>query len=154
VKSLAEFDIARDMDTIICVNSGGVILRECTLTLKSIPNRLNQKFAALVGFPTTSINLINCDFIGNETDHTAGVISINANLQVSNCRLSNFKQGAMHVVSKRDNRVVVQNCHIFSCALVGLYLQGVNSEPQVLRCTIDHVDGPGIKVQRGNRAKI
>ena len=41
VKSLAEFDIARNMDSIICVNSGGVILRECTLTLKSIPNRLN-----------------------------------------------------------------------------------------------------------------
>lgn len=41
VKSLGEFDIARDMDSIICVNSGGIIIRECVLTLKSIPNRLN-----------------------------------------------------------------------------------------------------------------
>jgi F-box protein 11 len=29
------------MDSIFCINSGGVILRECVLTLKSIPNRLN-----------------------------------------------------------------------------------------------------------------
>lgn len=68
VKSLAEFDISRDMDCIFCINSGGLILRECVLTLKSIPNRLNQKFAALVGFPGSSINMIGCDFIGNETD--------------------------------------------------------------------------------------
>ena len=62
VKCLAEFDIARDMDTIICVNSGGVILRECTLTLKSIPNKLNQKFTALISFPqrshSTDVNIL------------------------------------------------------------------------------------------------
>ena len=62
------------------MNSGGVILRECTLSLKSIPNKLNQKFAALVSFPGTSVNLIGCEFIGNETDHTAGTITINSNL--------------------------------------------------------------------------
>jgi hypothetical protein len=41
VKSLAEYEIKRDMDSIFCINSGGVIVRECVLTLKSIPNRLN-----------------------------------------------------------------------------------------------------------------
>jgi hypothetical protein len=56
------------MDTVICVNSGGVILRECTLSLKSIPNKLNQKFVTVVSFPSTSVNLIGCEFIGNETD--------------------------------------------------------------------------------------
>lgn len=56
------------MDTVVCVNSGGVILRECVLSLKSIPNKLNQKFAAVVSFPQTSVNFIGCDFIGNETD--------------------------------------------------------------------------------------
>ena len=41
VKSLKEFDIARDMDSIFCINSGGVIIKESVLTVKSIPNRLN-----------------------------------------------------------------------------------------------------------------
>jgi len=41
VKSLEEFDIARGMDSIVCVDTGGIILRECTLTAKSIPNKLN-----------------------------------------------------------------------------------------------------------------
>ena len=40
-KGLAEFKISRNMDTVVCVNSGGVILRECVLSLKSIPNKLN-----------------------------------------------------------------------------------------------------------------
>jgi hypothetical protein len=68
VKALQEFEISRNMDTIVCLNSGGIILRECQLTLRSIPNRLNQKFSAVVTFPQTSINLIGCEFIGNETD--------------------------------------------------------------------------------------
>ena len=41
VKTLAEFEIARNMDCIFCLNSGGLILRECTLSCKGIPNRLN-----------------------------------------------------------------------------------------------------------------
>jgi uncharacterized protein YjbI with pentapeptide repeats len=124
------------MDSIFCVNSGGLILRECVLTLKSIPNYLNQKFVALITFPGSSLNLIGCDFIGNETDHTSGAICINSNVQASNCRFSNFKQGAMHLIAKRENRVVIQNCDIFKCSLVGVYLQGVNAEQQILRCKL------------------
>ena len=149
-----EFDISRDMDTVLCINSGGVILRECVISLKSIPNRLNQKFSACVSFPQTSLNFIGCDFIGNETNHTSALLSINSNVQISNCRFSNFNQGAMHIIAKRYNRVVVQNSEVFDCKLVGVYLQGVNSEPQILRCRIRDIEGPGIKVQRGGKAKI
>lgn len=67
-KALQEFDISRDMDCIVAVNAGGLVLRECILSLKSIPKRLKQKFTALVTFPHSSLNLIGCDFIGNETD--------------------------------------------------------------------------------------
>ena len=41
VKALEEFEIARDMDCIFAVNSGGCILRECILTLKTVPKKLN-----------------------------------------------------------------------------------------------------------------
>ena len=76
----------------------------------------------MVAFPQTSYNFIGCDFIGNATDHTSAIISLNANAQISNCKFSNFKQGAMHIVSKRYSRVCIQNCEIFSCGLVGIYL--------------------------------
>ncbi len=80
VKALEEFEIENDMDSVICVNSGGCIIRECFITLKSIPNKLNQKFTAIVAFPESSINLIGCEIIGNETDHCAGVITISTNV--------------------------------------------------------------------------
>ena len=41
VKSLYEFDITRDMDTVFAIQQGGIILRECVITLQSIPNNLN-----------------------------------------------------------------------------------------------------------------
>lgn len=80
VKSLEEFDISRDMDCVVCINSGGVILRECTISLNTIPNTLKQKFVAVVAFPQTSFNFIGSDFIGNEKDQTSGILSINANV--------------------------------------------------------------------------
>lgn len=60
----------------------------------------------------------------------------------------------MHIISKRYNRVVLQNNEIFNCSLCGIYLQGVNSVPLVIRCLFNNIDGPGIKIQRGCRAKI
>ena len=33
VKSLYEFDITRDMDTVFAIQMGGIILRECVITL-------------------------------------------------------------------------------------------------------------------------
>ena len=51
VKSLQEYEISRDMDCVFCLNSGGLILKECTITLKGIPNRLKQKFTAVITFP-------------------------------------------------------------------------------------------------------
>ena len=68
------------MDTVICVNSGGIILRECIISMKSLPNKLNQKFCSVVSFPQTSLNLIGCDFIGNETDQCGAAITINSNV--------------------------------------------------------------------------
>ena len=50
------------------MNSEQIILREWILPHNSIPKRLNQKGTALVSFPQTSLNLIGCEFIGNETD--------------------------------------------------------------------------------------
>jgi len=67
--------------------------------------------------------------IGNEKDHTSGVLSINSNVQISNCRFSNFNAGSMHIISKRYNRVVIQNNEIFNCSLCGIYIQGVNAVP-------------------------
>ena len=52
----------------------------------------------------------------------------------------------MHIISKRYNRVVIQNSDIFACMLVGIYLQGVSAEPQVVRCKISQIEGPGIRV--------
>jgi len=49
---------------------------------------------------------------------------------------------------------MIQNSEVFECGLVGIYLQGVNSEPTILRCRISDIEGPGIKIQRGGKAKI
>ena len=60
----------------------------------------------------------------------------------------------MYLINKRYNRVVIRNSEIFACKQVGIYCQGVNAEQNITRCKISGIDGPGVKTQRGNRAKI
>lgn len=44
VKAVAEFNIASDMNTIIFVNNGGLIMRNCLLSLRSLPKHVNKTF--------------------------------------------------------------------------------------------------------------
>lgn len=104
--------------------------------------------------PHTLLNLSNCEFTGNETNHDAAVIAIHADLHISNCNFSLFGAGAIFTCAKPDNEVIVQDSEIKDCSVVGVFVQGEGASQLVLRMTITNVDGPGIKVGKGSRSKI
>ena len=59
-KCIREFEINPEMDTICYVKSGGVMFRNCTMTLKSHKKKLKSRIPILVAFPRTFINLTSC----------------------------------------------------------------------------------------------
>lgn len=100
------------MHSIIIVESGGLILRGCLLSLRyffsskynqifyrSLPRNLRPKIPSLVALPGTKINIVGCEFTGNDCDITAGCLFINADVVMSSCRFHNFKGGAIFTVS-------------------------------------------------------
>lgn len=90
VKAVKEFDVTKNMDTVIMVSKGGLILRDCVLSLRSMPKNLKQKIPMFVSMPGTRINLVKCDLRGNDHMVTAGCVFLNSDVVMSSCKLTNF----------------------------------------------------------------
>lgn len=104
--------------------------------------------------PSTFCNLTGCTLKGNDTNHNAGIISINADLFISETTLKDFKAGAIYSIAKPYNHVMIKDSEIRESSIVGVYLQGEGSIQEVLRLKIQYIEGPGIKVCKGNRSII
>ncbi len=138
------------MDTVVMVAKGGVILRTCLLSLKSLPKNLKSKIPLLVSMPNTKVNIVNCELRGNDHNMTAGALFINSDVVMSTCKLTNFRAGGIFCVSHKDGKVLISDCELTKCSIVGVYSQGDEAKQFYLRLKIDNIDGPGIRVHKGN----
>ena len=123
-KAIREFEINDDMDTCVYVISGGVMFRNCTISLKSHPKKLKSRIPVLVSLPNTLVNLTSCKVIGNETNHNCGSIHINSDVFISDSEFMNFDSGGIYVLAKPEpvNRVKIMDSKITNCKVVGIYL--------------------------------
>lgn len=153
-KALKEFEINPHLDCIFWVQSGGLMLRNCTATFKSHPKHLKSKLPMIVALPSTFLNLTGCTFIGNETNHNSAVIAVNADLFISETFFQHFKAGAIYSIAKPYNTVIIKDSEIRDASVVGIYLQGEGSTQECLRLKIEYVEGPAIKVCKGNASFI
>ena len=63
-KILREMYLDPNMNTLVLVKSGGILMRNCLLTLRTLPKDLKRQVPAFVALPRTHVSIINCDFIG------------------------------------------------------------------------------------------
>ena len=84
----------------ILVRKGGLVMRNCLVSMRSLPKNLIQRVPSLVALPGTQVNIINCEFMGNEHNITAGCIFVNSDdVVMSSTSFKNFKGGAIFSVS-------------------------------------------------------
>ena len=123
-KVIREFEINQDMDTCVYVKSGGVMFRNCIITLKSLPMNLKSRIPVIVSLPYTLVNLTSCKVIGNETNHNCGSIHINSDVFISDSEFLNFNSGGIYILAKPEpvNRVKILDSKISFCKVVGIYL--------------------------------
>ena len=90
-----------NMNTIVLVEHGSVLIRDCLFTLRSLPKDLTRKVPCLVALPKTHISIINCEFVGCSGNLTAGLVLVNAaSAVISSCRFQRFRGGAIYSVAK------------------------------------------------------
>ena len=114
-KAIREFELNEKMDCIFFIKTGGLMLRDCTLSLNSHPKGTKSKIPCLVSMPFTFLNMTGCTCIGNESNHNAGIITINSDIQVSETSFEKFMQGACWVAAKPWNDIVIKDCNIHDC---------------------------------------
>ena len=130
-KAIKEFEIHRDMDCVCFVRSGGIMFRNCTLTLRSHKKKLKSRIPIVVSFPRTFINLTSCTMLGNEENHNAGCILINSDVFISDTKFSDFKAGGIYCLANPDNVVEIQDSSVINCQVMGIYLQGEGAKQVV-----------------------
>ncbi|CAI2362896.1 unnamed protein product [Moneuplotes crassus] len=151
---LTRFEISKEMDCAVCVLGGNAIIRNSLVTLKSLPDNIKSYIPALIAMPGTRANLVSTDFRGNENIMTAGFISLNSDVLISDCKFHNFKAGGVFVSGNCDSNIKVADSKISQCGVVGLYSQGEDCKPLLLRLKIESIEGPAIKIYKANRAKV
>jgi len=136
------------------VLGGNTILRNCLVSLKSLPENIKSSIPALVAMPGSKINLVSCEFRGTEAINTAGAIVMNSDLLVSDSYFHNFKAGGIFIIGTNDTSIKVADTEVGKCGIVGVYSQGNDCKPLFLRMKINNIEGPAIRVYKANRAKI
>lgn len=106
-KLIKEFEIDRKMDCLFMVESGGVILRDCTLSLNSLPKHLKSKYACIVTMPKSFINMTSCEVIGNQHNNCSAGIFVNSHVFISDSEFRNFKSGAIYSLGRPHSMVCI-----------------------------------------------
>lgn len=78
VKCLKDMKLEPAMNTIILINSGSLLLRNCLLTLQALPKDLTRKVPCLVSLLNTHLSIINCEFVGSKINLTTAIVTVNA----------------------------------------------------------------------------
>jgi len=86
--------------------------------------------AALDG---TRLEMNSCNIKGDTTNDadTAGILSMNADLNVQSTTLAHFKNGGIMVSAKPQNEVYIADNTLLSCDTAGIYIQGRASKPTI-----------------------
>lgn len=53
-------------------------------------------------------------------------------------------------LTDKPGSVLIADSEITKCSVVGIYSQGAGARQSYLRLTIENIDGPGIRVHKGN----
>lgn len=133
-KVLREMYLEPDMNTLVMVKSGGILMRNCLLTLRTLPKELKRSVPAFVALPKTHVSIINCDFIGGSGQNlTQALVFMNPSTVIlSICRFTRFRGGAVYAVCEakdpinetRGTEFLMQDCKIEEGAITGIYLAG------------------------------
>jgi hypothetical protein len=125
------------MDTVVMVLGGNFILRNSHVSTKPISKNVKVNIPALVAMPGSRLNLIACDFKGNDQIMCAGIITLNADILMSHCTMKNYKGGGLLISGTNESTIKICDTIISKCGVVGVYCQGEDSRPLILRNTID-----------------
>lgn len=77
--------------------------------------------------------MYDCKLKGDTTNDasTAGLVAINADVQIEKCNFQHFKSGGIMIQARPQNKVIIKDNEIISCDTNGIYIQGKQCRPRI-----------------------
>lgn len=122
-----------DLYCIILLRSGTLRLNGCTMSLDGMHKETHKKVPCIAAMPGTRLEVFDCKLKGdtiNDAD-TAGILCVNADLNVRRSTMAHFKSGAIMATALPQNMLFIGENEIMTCETAGIYLQGRASKPVV-----------------------
>jgi F-box protein 11 len=142
------------VDSMILVKHGGIILRNCLMTLSYL-SKCNQNVVPMICLcPGTYNTITSCELRGSLEYPTTGIVSNKAKLIVKDTNISNFAKGGIMVWCEEDDCVKILTSTVSKCQSHGIQAMGSSEFPLIEFCTIEDNKGCGIQVCTGNSAQI
>ena len=67
---------------------------------------------------------------------TAGILTIDAEVEINRCDFAFFRSGGIMIQQKPDTKVKITENKILSCDTSAIYVQGIKSKPLIEKNTI------------------
>jgi hypothetical protein len=74
-----------------------------------------------VSLANTKVNIVNCEFMGNEFSYTSACVFFYSDVMMSSCKFLNFKSGAVFSVANKNYSVQLKDLEVTKCGVVGIY---------------------------------
>lgn len=149
-----KYPIDQDMNTIIFLAGGKLILQDSLLSLSFIVKSFKNILPALVCIPGSDLVMQRCEVKGNQNHETIGLMIRMANANISDCRIHNNLMGGVLVWTKENNRVKISHSKILFNSKAGIHCVGHRGTTLIHNNRIESNSGSGIKVGIANKATI
>ena len=113
-----------DLYCVILVRSGTLRINGCSLTLDGMYKETHKKVPIIAAMPRSKIEVLDCKLKGDTTNDadTAGILAVNADINVRRSTLAHFKSGAIMVAAMPQNMVFIAENEIMTCETAGIYM--------------------------------
>jgi len=122
-----------DLYCIILLRTGILRINGCTMSLDGVFKETHKKIPCIACMPGSHLSMFDCQLKGDTTNHsdTAGILSINANVNVKRSVFAHFKCGGLMIAAVPQNKLFIDHNEILSCDTAGIYIQGRASKPVI-----------------------
>jgi hypothetical protein len=143
-KNFEKIKFSRKYDSMVYVKSGGVIMRNCMMSLGFVM-KCNQVSIPMVLLNTgTSSMISDCKLNGNGSIPTCGIVVKKSTCIIKDTAIEGFISGGIMVWLEGTNICKIFGTKVRDCKTVGIQVMGNSPNPLIECCEIENNKGPGI----------
>ncbi|KAL4497849.1 hypothetical protein ABPG72_000604 [Tetrahymena utriculariae] len=149
-----KFPIEPDMNCILFVEGGELVMEKCLLSLNFIISNNRNILPAVIVTENGKIDFSQVEIKGNINHETIGVILRKGNAKIDKSKIYGHLFGGIAIWSNKNNVIKITNSKIYKNSKIGIHCVGEDGEVLIEGNKIENNNGSGIKIGIANKTSI